>query len=164
VNDNTLKVAGDQTDPISLGKPCFKGLTIGEVYEKDRLDQPQIRTNEGLKKVSWDKALEFIFENIKDLAPQEIFFSGSGNIPNEDNFVIQKFARKVFLTNNIDACCARLCHQPTVQAMTDCFGTPNLSFMENILKIDTLFIIGSNPAGNYPVFWHKVLAEKQKEI
>jgi len=162
VNDNTLKVAGDQTDPVSLGKPCFKGLTIGEVYGKDRLSQPQIRTNEGLKKVSWDKALGFIFENIKNLAPQEIFFSGSGNIPNEDNFVIQKFARNVFLTNNIDACCARLCHQPTVQAMTDCFGTPNLSFMENILKIDTLFIIGSNPAGNYPVFWHRVLAEKQK--
>jgi len=159
---DTLKTLGDQTDPISLGKPCLKGLTIGEIFNKNRLGKPQIKINGKLKEVSWKEALKFIFENTKDLAPQEVFFSGSGRITNEDNFVIQKFARKVFSTNNIDACCARLCHQPTIQAMNDCFGTPNLSLIENLFKIDTLFIIGSNPASNYPVFWHKVLAEKQK--
>ena len=157
-----VKVFGNPADPVSGGKPCIKGLTIAEVWNKNRVLLPQIKTKTGFKKVSWQEALDFIVEKTRRLAPQEIFFSGSGRITNEDNFVIQKFARKVFQTNNVDGCCARLCHQPTVQAMTDCFGTPNLTWMENLEKIDILLVIGSNPASNYPVFWNKVLQEKQK--
>jgi len=157
-----VKVFGNPKDPISQGRPCIKGLTIAEIWDKNRVLFPQIKTKNGFKKVSWQEALDFIAEKTRRLAPQEIFFSGSGRITNEDNFVIQKFARKVFQTNNVDGCCARLCHQPTVQAMADCFGTPNLTWMENLGKIDTLLVIGSNPASNYPVFWNKVLQEKEK--
>jgi len=160
--EKIVKVFGNPGDSVSQGRPCVKGLTIGEVWNKNRVLFPQIKTQTGFKKVSWREALRFIAEKTKNLAPQEIFFSGSGRITNEDNFVIQKFARHVFCTNNVDGCCARLCHQPTVQAMTDCFGTPNLTLMENLGKIDTLLVIGSNPASNYPVFWNKVLQEKQK--
>lgn len=162
VENGVLKTAGDPSDPVSGGKPCVKGLTIGEVYNKNRFAKPQIRTQDKFQEVDWETAFDYIFKNTKDLAPQEVFFSGSGKITNEDNFVIQKFARKVFQTNNIDACCARLCHQATVQAMNDCFGTPNLTNLNNLSKIDTLLVIGSNPASNYPVFWNKVIAEKQK--
>ncbi|MGB9911541.1 MAG: molybdopterin oxidoreductase family protein [Microgenomates group bacterium] len=157
-----FKINGDPTDPISEGKPCLKGLTIHEVIKKNRLVSPQIKVGNEFKKVSWKEALNYIYQQTKDLAPQEVFFSGSGKIPNEDNFIIQKFARLVFQTNNIDNCCSRLCHQATIQAMMDCFGTPNLTWNENLKKIDTLLIIGSNPASNYPVFWRKILEEKAK--
>lgn len=156
------KIEGDSTDPISEGKPCIKGLTIGEVVEKNRLAFPQIKINNHFQRVSWKQALKYIYQQTKNLAPQEVFFSGSGKIPNEDNFIIEKFARVVFQTNNIDNCCSRLCHQTTIQAMNDCFGTPNLTRNENLKKIDTLLIIGSNPAANYPVFWRKILEEKSK--
>lgn len=121
-----------------------------------------IRIQGKLQKTSWQKALKFVYENIKDLAPEEIFFSASGKITNEDNYVIQKFARAVFKTNNVDSCCSRLCHAATVQAMNDCFGTSNLTVMDNVKKIDCLFVIGSNPASNYPVFFDKLLEEKKK--
>jgi len=157
-----VKVLPDQTDPVSQGTPCLKGLTLPEVVKKGRVKKPQIKSNGQFKEVTWKEALEFIYQKTSWLAPQEIFFSGSGKITNEDNFVLQKFARVVLKTNNIDNCCSRLCHQPTVQAMNDCFGTPNLTQLENLTQIDTLLIIGSNPASNYPAFWHRVLREKQK--
>mgnify|MGYP001615281417 CR=1 FL=1 len=92
LQNNVLKVSGDPTDPVSEGKPCIKGLTIGEIVEKNRIGKPQIRVGGHFKTFGWNEALQFILENTKNLAPQEIFFSGSGKITNEDNFVIQKFA------------------------------------------------------------------------
>ncbi|MBM4402657.1 MAG: molybdopterin-dependent oxidoreductase, partial [Candidatus Cloacimonetes bacterium] len=161
-NEKIVGIAGDANDEVSGGQPCIKGLTIKEVTAKNRNLEPQIRKNGNLRKASWDEAYDFILQNTKDLAPQELFFCGSGKTTNEDNYVLQKFARLVFKTNNIDSCCTRLCHAPTVMAMQDCFGTSNLTCLKNLEKIDSLLIFGSNPASNYPVFWNKVLAEKRR--
>lgn len=157
-----LKVLPDTKDPVSRGRPCIKGLSIAEVVEEGRIKRPWIRVGRRLQEATWNQVLDFIYQKTKDLAPQEVFFSGSGKITNEDNFVIQKFARVVFQTNNIDNCCSRLCHQATVQAMNDCFGIPNLTRNRNLTEVDLFLIIGSNPASNYPAFWSWVLEEKKK--
>jgi predicted molibdopterin-dependent oxidoreductase YjgC len=114
------------------------------------------------KAVSWDKAIEHVYKKIKDLSHQEILFIGSGKIPNEDNYVIEKFARIIYGANCVDACCTRLCHESTVRATRDVYGIPNASRVENVDKIDTIFVVGSNPAINYPVFWNKFLRRKNK--
>ena len=157
-----IKIELVKDDYISNGKPCVKGLMVHEVVNKNRILYPMIRVNNKLKKTTWKIALKRIIDNTKNLAPEEILFTASGKIPNEDNYVIQKFARICFQTNNIDSCCTRLCHAATVAGMMDCFGNANLTKMENINNIDTLLIIGSNPENNYPVFFDKILKNKSK--
>jgi len=167
VQDNKiLKVLGDKTDYMSDGMPCVKGLVIHEIYDKNRYTKPLIRTNKKgiqgkFKEATWDQALKLVHKNIKDLSHQEILFIGSGKIPNEDNYVYEKFARIIYEANCVDACCTRLCHESTVRAMKDVYGNPNLTQVANIEKADCFFIVGSNPAINYPVFFNKLLRRKK---
>ncbi len=155
-----VKINPVKDDDVSMGKPCIKGLTVHEVLDKGRVLYPMVRKGKPLKKTTWSKALKHIIENVTPLAPEEIMFTASGKIPNEDNYIIQKFARICFRTNNIDSCCTRLCHASTVAGMEHCLGTGNITKMEHINSIDTLFVIGSNPASNYPVFYNRILARK----
>lgn len=161
-NNKILKILPDKEDRVSQGKPCIKGLTLHEVADKARLKHPIIRKERKEKQASWKEALEYIYQRVKELAPEEIAFYGSGKITNEDNWAILKFAKVVMQTNNTDSCCGRLCHIATVEAMKNCLGNSNLSYMDAINEIDTLLIIGSNPASNYPVFFNRLLKRKNE--
>jgi formate dehydrogenase major subunit len=132
-----------------------------------RILQPLIREDKyaSFKAASWDEAYQFIYEHTKDLAPNEVFINASGKVTNEDCYVMQKFARIAFNTNNIDACCARLCHVTTVEGLEHCFGTrAAFSKMDDIYSLDCLFIVGSNPASNYPVLYNRILKAKRKGL
>lgn len=161
-SEKIVRILPDKEDRVSEGKPCIKGLTVHEVADKARLKYPLIRKERTEKRVSWKQALEYIHENIKDLAPEEIAFYGSGKITNEDNWAILKFAKIVVQTNNTDSCCGRLCHIATVEALVNCLGNSNLTYMDTVNEIDTLLIIGSNPASNYPVFFNRLLKRKNE--
>jgi len=168
-NSRIVKVAPDRTDDPSEGIACIKGLTIHEAVgnNEGRILNPLLRENKEapLKEVSWDEAYLFIYERTKDLAPSEVFINASGKITNEDCYVTQKFARIAYKTNNIDACCARLCHVTTVQGLENCFGSgAAFSKMDDVYNVDCLFIIGSNPASNYPVLHNRILKAKRKGL
>jgi len=166
-NGKLIKTLPDNSDTVSEGKPCIKGLTLHEVIYKDRISDPMIREtkNSELKKVTWKEAYDFIYKKTKDLAPNEIFFAPSGKTINENCYVMQKFGRIVFKTNNVDGCCSRLCHIATVKALKDTFGMSAVpSRMDDVHNLDCLFIIGSNPASNYPVFFNRLMKAKQKKL
>ncbi len=151
-----IKVEGLEEDEVSEGAPCIKGLTIHEVYNKNRITAPLING----KEVSLKKALKYVYEKTKDLSPNEVFFNTSGKITNEDNYVIQKFAKKCYETSNIDSCCGRICHVATLMAMKDCLGIDNITRLKYLDEIDCLLIIGSNPKATYPVFYNKLMSRK----
>jgi len=162
-----VKIVPDRTDNPSEGVACIKGLTIHESVGtgKGRVLEPLMRTDKDqpLKQVSWDEAYRFIYERTKDLAPSEVFVNASGKVTNEDCYVTQKFARIAYKTNNIDACCARLCHVTTVEGLEHCFGSRSgFSRMDDVYNCDCLFIIGSNPASNYPVLHNRILKARRK--
>jgi len=99
--------------PINEGKLCIKGWNAYQfIHHQDRLLHPMIRDNDGnLHKVSWDEALTYVSENIKRIISRygqdSICFLSSAKCTNEENYLLQKFARAVVGTNNIDHC-ARL--------------------------------------------------------
>jgi len=162
-----MRVLPDKTDDASEGIACIKGLTIHEVAYSGRILKPMLREDKDtpLREVSWDEAYSFIYERTKDLAPSEVFINASGKITNEDDYVTQKFARIAYKTNNVDACCARLCHVTTVQGLENCFGSRGtFGKMDDVYELDCLFIIGSNPASNYPVLFNRILKAKRKGL
>jgi predicted molibdopterin-dependent oxidoreductase YjgC len=164
-----VKVLPDRTDNPSEGIACIKGLNIHESVggNKGRILKPLIRTSKDqpFKEASWEEAYSLIRERTKDLAPNEVFINASGKITNEDCYVTQKFARIAYKTNNIDACCARLCHVTTVEGLEHCFGSRSaFSRMDDVYNCDCLFIVGSNPASNYPVLHNRILKAKRKGL
>lgn len=159
-----IKAEPVKGDPASQGRPCIKGLTSFEPLTVERLKYPMIRRNKNspLCKVSWSRAYKFIREKMKNLKGSDILFTGSGEFTNEDNYVMQKFARAVFKTNNID-CCARLCHVSTGMAMHGAYGIGAMpSLMDDVLGADVILAVGTNPAYNYPVLFNRIMDAKKR--
>ena len=75
---------------------------------KGRLTTPLVRDGDGLRRATWDEALDRAAEGLRraratDATTSFGIFSCS-KATNEMNFVAQKFARQVMGTNNIDSC------------------------------------------------------------
>ncbi len=148
-------------EPVSEGKPCIKGLTIHEVLEGSIKDV-FFRENKkkDFERVSFEYALEYLVDAF--LKFEDCMFVASGEITNEDNYVLQKFARIVCQTNNIDSC-ARLCHAPTVLALKKILGitvVPN--YMNDIYSLDTLLLVGTNPYSDYPTMFSRIVQAKER--
>ena len=97
---------------ISQGGLCIKGWNAHAfVNHKDRLRTPYIRKNGKLVEATWDEALTLVAEKLGAIkgesGPDSIGILTSAKCTNEENYLLQKFARAVIGTNNIDHC-ARL--------------------------------------------------------
>jgi predicted molibdopterin-dependent oxidoreductase YjgC len=101
-----------KTSPVNEGKLCIKGWNVHEfVQHEKRLKTPLLRKNGKLEEVSWDEALDFTATRLRQIkessGPDSIGFLTSAKVTNEENYLLQKFARAAVGTNNIDHC-ARL--------------------------------------------------------
>jgi predicted molibdopterin-dependent oxidoreductase YjgC len=100
--------------PISEGKLCIKGWNAhGFVHHPDRLTEPLIREEKGgaLREASWDEAMDLVARRLNlvqaEHGPDAVGFLASAKCTNEENYLLQKLARGVIGTNNVDHC-ARL--------------------------------------------------------
>lgn len=99
----------DPHGPANRGQACVKGrFGIGQfVHSEERLTTPLVRNGEKLEPASWEKALTEVAASLRRYGPDEIAVLTSAKCTNEENYVIQKFARAVLKTNSVDHC-ARL--------------------------------------------------------
>ncbi len=113
VRDNRVRgVAPIRSHPVSRGNLCVKGWQLHEfIHNKDRLKRPLVRKGAKFKEASWDEAFKRAADGLmsvfKGYGSRAVGFLSSARCTNEENFLLQKFARAVFKTNNIDHC-ARL--------------------------------------------------------
>jgi formate dehydrogenase (hydrogenase) len=73
-----------------------------------RLTHPLVRDGEGLRRATWDEALDRAASGLRDARERDGtrtygMFSCS-KATNEMNYIAQKFARSVMGSNNIDSC------------------------------------------------------------
>ena len=101
-----------KTNPVSQGKLCIKGWNVHEfIQSPKRLTAPLVRKNGELVEVSWDEALDYTVSKLKSIKASDggdaIAFLTSAKVTNEENYLLQKFARAAVGTNSVDHC-ARL--------------------------------------------------------
>lgn len=155
-NEKIIGIHPVLESPVSKGHLCVKGRYAWNYnYAEDRIKQPMIRSNGEWKEVSWDEALTFCSEKFKAISaqygPDSIGIIGSARATNEENYLIQKFARAVIGTNNVENC-ARVCHQPTAKAMSMMLGTgAATNSFDDIEKAKTILISGSNTTKSHPI-------------
>lgn len=143
----------DPDGPANHGQACVKGRygIVEFVHHSERLTTPLIRKNGELRQASWDDALELVATKLRKYAPEEAGFIASAKCTNEENYIMQKFARAVLGTNNIDHC-ARLCHAPTVAGLVQSFGSGAMTnSIDEIGDAACIFAIGTNTTVSHPV-------------
>lgn len=101
-----------KTSTVNGGKLCVKGWNAHEfIHHPDRLTRPMLRKNGVLVEVSWEEVIDYTTVKLKEIkecfSSDSIAFLASAKVTNEENYLIQKFARAAVGTNNVDHC-ARL--------------------------------------------------------
>ncbi len=147
------KVRPDPLGPANHGQACVKGrFGIAEfVHHPDRLTRPLIKRDNKFIEVGWEEALDIIAEKLKRYKPEEVAVLSSAKCTNEENYIVQKFARAVLKTNNVDHC-ARLCHAPTVAGLVKSFGSGAMTnSIAEIGNAKCIFAIGTNTTETHPV-------------
>jgi NADPH-dependent glutamate synthase beta subunit-like oxidoreductase len=101
-------VKPDPDGPANRGQACVKGkFGLDFVHSPERLTKPLIRKNGRFEEGSWDEALALIASRFAHYTADECAVLSSAKCTNEENYIVQKFARAVLDTNNVDHC-ARL--------------------------------------------------------
>ncbi|MCD6453290.1 MAG: formate dehydrogenase subunit alpha [Dehalococcoidales bacterium] len=157
-NERVVSVRGDRNNPSSRGQLCVKGrYGIDEfIHHPERLTTPLIRRKGQLSQATWDEALDLVATRLASYHQDEIGIISSAKCTNEDNYVVQKFARVALGTNNID-CCARLCHAPTVAGLTQSLGSGAMTnSIGEIANARCILAIGTNTTSNHPVISFKI--------
>ena len=109
-SDGSEIVRGDNRDKSGINGDflCNKGrYAFDFANNTDRITQPLVRQPNGeLKPVSWEHAFDHVGKKLRELRDtrggKSIGVIGSNRITNEEAYLLQKFARTVLSTNNID--------------------------------------------------------------
>ena len=111
-DDFIYRVTSPFDSPTNRGNLCVKGrFGYDYVHSKDRLTQPLMRKDGKLVPATWDEAMGHVAERLLEIrdkyGPDSIGFLVSAKCTNEENYLMQKVARGLIGTNNVDHC-ARL--------------------------------------------------------
>jgi len=144
--------------PANNFSTCVKGKFGHEFANSPRrVTEPLVRTPDGdFEPVGWDEALDLVSRRLQEVQVEHgvdaVGCLASSKGTNEEAYLVQKFARAVLGTKNIDNC-ARLCHSSTVAALkrTVGFGAMTNRINEDIGTADAYLITGSNTTESHPV-------------
>jgi len=140
---------------------CIKGKFAWDyVNSADRLHKPLIRRGDRFVEVTWDEALTLVASKFTEIktshGPDALAFIASSKCTNEESYLMQKLARAVIGTNNVDNC-SRYCQTPATMGLqrTVKYGGDSGSIAD-IEKAGLVIIVGSNTAESHPVLATRV--------
>jgi len=140
---------------------CVKGKFAWDfVNSPSRLTTPLIRKGDTFVEATWDEVLSLIasrFQTIKEAhGPDALAFIASSKCTNEESYLMQKLARAVVGTNNIDNC-SRYCQTPATMGLqrTVKYGG-DAGSIADIEMAGLVIVIGSNTSESHPVLATRV--------
>jgi formate dehydrogenase major subunit len=155
-----LKVVPEH-GPANGISTCVKGKFGWDfVNSPDRLTSPLLRENGAFRKASWAEALALVARRLSEIkaahGPDSIALIASSKCTNEESYLMQKLARAVVGTNNIDNC-SRYCQAPATMGLFRTVGYGGDSgSITDIGQADLVLIVGSNTAESHPVLATRV--------
>ena len=172
VKDEKIVSVSGRDGPANRSRLCVKGrYGFDYIHNSERLQVPLIRRKDVTKsagdtfdpatpfthfrEASWEEALDAAavgFAAIKSAeGPSALAGFGSAKGTNEEAYLVQKFVRSCFQTNNVDHC-TRLCHASSVAALLENIGSGAVTASFSQCQYsDAIIVIGANPTVNHPV-------------
>ncbi len=155
-----LKVRAND-GPTNGISTCIKGKFGWDfVNSEERLTSPLIRENNEFRKATWEEALSLVARRFTEIktknGPDALAFISSSKCTNEESYLMQKLARAVIGTNNMDNC-SRYCQAPATTGLFRTVGYGGDSgSIKDIENAGLVLIIGSNTAEAHPVLATRV--------
>ena len=152
-NEGMEIVRGDNRDKSGINGDflCIKGrYGFDFAKREDRLTQPLIRQTDGqFKPVPWDEAIDFAAKKLREIRDSRggsaIGVIGSNRTTNEEAYLLQKFARTVLGTNNID-------HHRTADypAFVAAMNGKSEASLRDYNAAKAILLLGSDPTEQHP--------------
>lgn len=156
-----LKVQPSSDAPVNAISTCVKGKFGWDfVNSEERITKPLIRKGDSFVESSWEEALSLVASKMgaikNEFGGDALGFISSSKITNEDNYVMQKLARQVFETNNVDNC-SRYCQSPATDGLFRTVGMGgDAGTIKDIAAAGLVIIVGANPTEGHPVLATRV--------
>ncbi len=147
--------------PVNSVSTCVKGKFGWDfINSPDRLTKPLIREGQGFREAEWDEALNLVARKLqetrKQYGPDSLMFIASSKGSNEEAYLVQKLARSVMGTNNVDND-STYCQDPATFGLHSTVGYgADSGTLKDIEQADLVITIGSNTAESHPVFATRV--------
>jgi len=156
-NDKILRGNNRDRSGINGEFLCIKGRYAFDFYDHpDRLLAPLMRVDGKLVEVSWSQALAAVAEKFKQTIGSGTFgVIGSNHTTNEENYYLQKFARTVLATNNID-------HHRTgdIVTLVDALSgkSAQLATVADLYERKAFLVLGADLALDHPLLSYQIRA------
>jgi NADH-quinone oxidoreductase subunit G len=157
-NDEIIRGNNRDRSGINGEFLCIKGRYAFDFYNHpERLLAPLVRVNGKLEETSWAKAIETVAAKFNEVRARGGKFGvvGSNHTTNEENYYLQKFARQVLKTGNID-------HQRTgdVHSLLDALSgkTGKLATTADLYEKKAVLVIGADLALEQPFLSFQIRA------
>ncbi|PFO08372.1 formate dehydrogenase subunit alpha [Bacillus sp. AFS076308] len=151
-----LKIEPSENAPVNSVSTCVKGKFGWDyVNSNERITAPLIRQGNVFVEATWDEALSLVAKKLggikESYGSDSIGFISSSKITNEENYLIQKLARQVFGTNNVDNC-SRYCQSPASWGLQQTGGIGgDTGTIKDIAGAGLVILVGCAPAEGHPV-------------
>lgn len=151
--------------PTNEGRICVRGWHVHEIASSpDRLRSPLLRKNGRLEEATWDEALGFIATRLKEIrkahGPDSLAFLNSPRCSNEESYLLQKLARGIIGTNNVDHGTGAYCNN-SVDVLLDMIGVPaTTNSIAELAKSEVIVVDGVDLARRLPTLGGVVIRAK----
>jgi NADH-quinone oxidoreductase subunit G len=147
-------VRGDNRDKSGINGDflCIKGrYGFDFAHNEERITSPLIKRDGKFVSATWDEAFQVIADKFKEAAaagPSASGVIGSNRTSNEENYLLQKFARLVLGTNNIDH--HRTADFPAFASAVAGKSNATAS-MRDAGSAPAILVIGNDPTERHPL-------------
>ena len=165
--NRVVGVSPSMSHPSNKGRICVRGWHVHEIIDApDRLTKPLLRKNGRLEEASWDEAFGFIVSRLKEIrgshGPDSIMFLNSPRCSNEESYLLQKFARAVVKTNNVDHG-AGVYSNYSLNVLLKMLGVPaSTNSIEELSRSDVIIVDGVDLGRQLPTIGGAVIRAKLK--
>jgi formate dehydrogenase alpha subunit len=160
-NGHVVRVMPGKESSVNKGTLCVRGsYGCDFIHSPDRLLKPLVKGNGNFEELSWEEALELVgtqFQRIKDeYGGDSLAILGSSKCTNEENYLLQRFARCVLGTNNIDNG-GRLYNSASRVGLGSSLsfsGTTN--YLSDLEQTELILVIGADPNASAPAVGYAI--------
>lgn len=151
--------------PSNRGRICVRGWHVHEVASSpDRLRTPLVRRNGDFEEVSWDEALGYVADRLGRIRDRHgsdaLAFLNSPRCSNEESYLLQKLARAVMGTNQVDHGTGVYCHN-SINVFLDMLGvSAATSSLVDLSRSDVIVVDGVDLGRQLPTVGGWVIRAK----
>ncbi len=168
-----ISVTSNAKAPVNGDHLCVKGrYGYDFIQAPERIRRPRVRQylldgkarpakRDRWVEVDWDTALDFAARGLKTIrdtqGPDHIGLLMSGKLTNEDNYLMNKFARQIIGTNNIDLA-GNLPRAAGAETLEDLkrLAQASARIDDVAAHARSILVLDANITENHPVFGSKI--------